>query len=62
MTIILKKGLCEGEIISRLPEHTHSHWRHPGCHHLRYVDSGVTAPATGYRIFDYSPLRRRKTR
>jgi hypothetical protein len=60
MTIILKKGLCEGEVIGRLPEHTRSHWRHPQGHHLRYLDSGATDLATGHRIFVYSPLPRRK--
>jgi hypothetical protein len=60
ITIVLKHGLCDGELISRMPAQTLTHWRHPGGRNLRYQDSGATDPVTGYSIFVYKPLRHRR--
>jgi hypothetical protein len=57
MTVILKNGPFDGELVSRLPEHTSSCWmRRPG-QDVRYMDSGMTDATTGYPIFVYALLR-----
>lgn len=59
MSGLLKNGPFNGQRISRLREETQSRWLHRAGEHFRYVDSGAFDPATGCRIFIYSPLPRR---
>jgi hypothetical protein len=57
MTILLRQGLCDGEIVEQVSQYSRSHRRHPQGRSERYRHTGQIDTATGYPIFVYTPPR-----